>query len=91
MQKGLRHEKKIFLLFVFCGHDTCSCHSVRAFFTSKSTLFEEGQFSEAVVLYEQVDNPSTFVLMNCGIAYFNMEQYARARAFFNQSQKQYYW
>ena len=26
--------------------------------------------------------------MNCGIAYFNMEQYARARAFFNQSQKQ---
>lgn len=49
--------------------------------------FVAAQFSEAVASYKQVVNPSSVVLMNMGIAYFNMEDYAQARLAFVQAQK----
>jgi hypothetical protein len=72
---------KQFFLIVSFACALFGVHSEESFLQGNE-LFAEGNFKGAIESYETVENPSSLVLMNIGVAHFNLEEYAQARLFF---------
>jgi tetratricopeptide (TPR) repeat protein len=73
-------NKQFFLLLSFVSV-LFGVHPEESFLQGNE-LFAKGEFKGAIELYEKVENPSSLLLMNIGVAHFNLEEYAQARLFF---------
>jgi tetratricopeptide (TPR) repeat protein len=75
------------LFTFFCLYFSLQAGDSAELFFQANQYFEQGNFDQAVDLYDQIKEPLAEVLMNKGIAYFNKKQYAEARLAFAQAQK----
>lgn len=77
---------KFFLMLIGFVFTLQAVHSEELFLKGNQH-FLQAEFSQAVDVYQQVKNPSSLVLMNMGVAYFNMKDYAQAQLAFVKAAK----